>query len=121
MRRSVLLALAVVMAVVAVAALAFTSSPDAAPVRLGQDGVTVLLDQVGTGTVAAQVEVAVDVAAVSLYATMPRMGHMTPEVVAERERPGRFRATGEFFSMTGPWVLTVRADDEIVTFDITVG
>lgn len=121
MRRPVLLAVAAVLAVVAVAALALLSTRDAAPIRLGQGDVTVRLDKAGTGTVAAQVEVPADVAAVSLYATMPRMGHMTPEVVAAREQPGRFRATGELFSMTGRWVLTVRVDDEIVTFDITVG
>jgi hypothetical protein len=120
-KRPVVAVLAVVVAVVVVVALSLVSAPDAGPVRLDRDGTTVLLDKAGTGTVAAQVEVPADVAAVSLYAAMPRMGHLTPEVVAERERPGRFRATGELFPMAGRWELTVRADDETVTFDITVG
>lgn len=120
MKRPVLAILAVVVAVVAVGALLFVSAPDAGPLRLNQADTTVLLDKASTGTVAAQVEVPADVAAVSLFATMPRMGHMTPEVVAEQEQPGRFRVTGELFPMAGRWELTVRADDEIVTFDITV-
>jgi hypothetical protein len=120
-KRPVLAVLAVVVAAVAVAAVLLVSGPGAGPIRLDRAGTTVLLDRAGTGTVAAQVEVPPDVAAVSLHATMPRMGHLTPEVVAERERPGRFRATGELFPMAGRWELTVRADDETVTFDITVG
>jgi hypothetical protein len=118
MKRPIIAVVAV--AVVAAAAVLFTLLPGADPLRLSRSGVTVSLDRASTGAVAAEVEVPADVAAVSLSATMPQMGHMTPETVAEQQQPGRFRATGELFPMAGLWELTVRADREVVTFEITV-
>jgi hypothetical protein len=116
MKRLIIAIAAVV--VVAIGALVFTSGSD--PVRLSRSGVTVVLDKANTGTVAAEVQVPDGVAAVSLSATMPEMGHMTPEIIAKQEQPGRFRATGELFPMAGVWELTVRADREAVTFELTV-
>ncbi|MET0136598.1 MAG: FixH family protein [Kibdelosporangium sp.] len=107
-------------AVVVLAALSVTLLPGADPLRLSRSGVTVSLDRAGTGVVAAQVEVAATVATVSLSSTMPQMGHMTSEIVANKEEPGHFRATGELFAMAGSWELTVRADRAVVTFEITV-
>ncbi|WP_433260585.1 hypothetical protein ACQPZF_24515 [Actinosynnema sp. CS-041913] len=116
MKRPVLWVIAVAVAVVAV--LSLTTSPDAEPVRLSHSGVTVQLDKAGTGSVTARVEVSAQ--AVSLFATMPAMGHLTPEIIATPEEPGSFRASGELFPMTGRWELSVRADSRVVTFDITV-
>jgi hypothetical protein len=109
-----------VAAVAVLVALSFTLLPGADPLRLSRSGVTVSLDKASTGAVAAEVEVPAAVVAVSLSATMPQMGHMTPETVAKQQQPGRFRATGELFPMAGLWELTVRADREAVTFEITV-
>jgi hypothetical protein len=116
MKRPIIAIVAVV--VVVIGALVFTSGAD--PLRLSRSGVTVSLDKANTGTIAAEVEVPDGVAAVSLSATMPQMGHMTPEIVAKQEQPGRFRVTGELFPMAGMWELTVRADREVVTFELTV-
>lgn len=119
MKRPIIAVVAV--AVVAVGALLFTLLPGTEdPLRLSRSRVTVLLDKASTGTIAVEVEVPAHVTAVSLSATMPQMGHMTPETVAKQEQPGRFGATGELFPMAGLWELTVRADREVVTFEITV-
>ena len=118
MKRPIIAVVAAV--VVALGALLFTLVPSADPLRLSRSGVTVVLDKASTGAVAAEVEVPADVDAVSLSATMPQMGHMTSETVAQQEQPGRFRATGELFPMAGLWELTVRAGHEVVTFEITV-
>lgn len=120
MRRPLLVALAA--AVVAAALLlVFTLSPDAEPVRLSRSEVTVRLDEARTGSISVLVEVPARVRAVSLFTTMPQMGHVTPQITARQEKPGLFRTTGELFPMAGPWELTVRADDAVVTFTITVG
>jgi hypothetical protein len=116
MKRPVIAIAAVV--VVAIGVLASMSGPD--PLRLSRSGVTVVLDKASTGTIAAEVEVADGVVAVSLSATMPQMGHMTPEIVAKQEQPGRFLVTDELFPMAGLWELTVRAGREVVTFQLTV-
>ncbi|RSM90748.1 hypothetical protein DMH04_04660 [Kibdelosporangium aridum] len=118
MKRPVVLMIAV--GVVVVAVLLLTILPRARPVRLVRSGLTVQLDKASTGTVAAQIEAPPDVTAVSLFATMPQMGHMTGEITATREGPGLFRGTGELFSMAGLWELSVRADGRVVTFEVTV-
>ncbi|MFC0104786.1 FixH family protein [Kibdelosporangium aridum] len=117
MKRPLVLAAA---GVVAIALLLLTVLPSAEPVRLTSSDVTVQLDKATTGTVVAQVETPPGVAAVSVFATMPRMGHLTGEITAVREKPGLFKATGELFSMPGLWELSVRADVRVVTFEITV-
>ncbi|MBB5957193.1 hypothetical protein FHS29_003786 [Saccharothrix tamanrassetensis] len=118
MKRPALWLVAVAVAVAVVTVLLLATSPGAEPVRLDRSGVAVQLDKAGTGSVNAQVEVPAQT--VSLYATMPRMGHLTPEIAATQEKPGLFRATGELFSMAGLWELAVRADGRVVTFEITV-
>ncbi|CAM3314952.1 FixH family protein [Kibdelosporangium persicum] len=118
MKRPIVLVLA--LAVVAAVVVLVTALTGAEPVRLSREGITVQVDRPGTGTVTAQVEVPPEVKAVAMHATMPQMGHLTPEVVATREKPGVFRATGELFAMTGRWELTVRADETVVKFEITV-
>ena len=118
MKRPIVLVIA--LAVVAAVVVLLSALTGAEPVRLNRDGITVQLDRAGTGTVTAQVEVPPEVTAVAMHATMPQMGHLTPEVVAIRETPGVFRATGELFAMAGRWELTVRADDTAVAFEITV-
>ena len=84
--------------------------------------VTVRFDRLGTGVVDADVVVrgpSQDVrgqpqdkasagGTVSLFAVMPSMGHVMPEVPARREGPNRFAARGELFAMPGIWRLTVR-------------
>lgn len=117
MKRPVLLVVAV--GVVAVVTLLLTMLPGASSVDVSRSGVTVRIDQATTGTVVARVTAPPDVAAVSLFATMPQMGHMTGEITAVREGPGRFRAEGELFTMPGRWELTVRAGG-VVSFEITV-
>lgn len=92
----------------------------AEPVELSRDGVTVRLAGATTGVVAAEVEVPHEVTAVSLFATMPQMGHLTAEITAARDGPGLFRADGVLFSMPGRWELHVRADARVVTLEITV-
>jgi hypothetical protein len=92
--------------------------------------VTVTLDGPRTGVVDVEVAVtardggAITVEAVRLSATMPRMGHVTPEVVAHRTAPGRFRAHGELFVMAGVWQLGVQitgpAGTELVTVEIPI-
>lgn len=98
--------LAVVAAVIAAAVLLLVASPSAEPVSFSRSGVTVRLDSASTGRVSVQVEVPTRVRAVSLFAAMPRMGHLTPEISATQEEPGRFLAIGELFSMAGVWELS---------------
>jgi hypothetical protein len=119
MRRPLLFALAAA-AVVAALLLVFALSPGAEPVRLSRSDVTVQLDEPRTGSISVLVEVPARVSSVSLFAVMPQMGHVTPQITATQENPGLFRTTSELFPMTGLWELTVRADDAVVTFNITV-
>ncbi|MGO1056184.1 FixH family protein [Crossiella sp. CA198] len=44
---------------------------------------------------------------VSVEPVMPQMGHALTPVSAVAEAPGRFRAHGYLFHMSGPWQLTV--------------
>jgi hypothetical protein len=93
--------------------------------------VTVALDPPSSGVVDVDVAVtardgaATTVEAVRLSAAMPRMGHVTPEIVADRVAPGRFRAHGELFVMAGVWQLGVQitglAGTEVVTVEIPIG
>ncbi|MCE7003775.1 FixH family protein [Kibdelosporangium philippinense] len=108
------------LSVIAVMGVLLITLPGAKPVRLVRADLTVQLDKASTGTVVAQVETPPEVAAVSMFATMPQMGHLTGEITAIREKPGLFRATGELFSMAGRWELGVRADGRVVTFEIPV-
>ncbi|ALG10880.1 hypothetical protein [Kibdelosporangium phytohabitans] len=118
MKRPILLVIAV--GVVAIGALLSTMLPGASAVDVSRSGITVRLDKAVTGTVVARVQTPAQVTAVSLFATMPQMGHLTGEITAVKEKPGLFRAEGELFSMSGPWELGVRADGQVVTFEITV-
>ncbi|MFG3441514.1 hypothetical protein ACGF0J_30075 [Nonomuraea sp. NPDC047897] len=60
-----------------------------------------------------------DADTVALSAVMPHMGHAMPEVATRERAPGRFRAEGEVFTMTGAWELSVRltgpAAEEVLT------
>lgn len=44
---------------------------------------------------------------VRLEPVMPQMGHALPPLSAVAEGPGRYRARGHLFHMSGPWQLTV--------------
>jgi hypothetical protein len=64
----------------------------------------------------------VDADQVVVTPIMAEMGMTRPDLVADEIEPGRYRATGELFSMLGEWTLTVRvekagADDE-ATFTV---
>jgi hypothetical protein len=65
----------------------------------------------------------VDADQVVVSPVMTEMGMTRPDLVADELEPGRYRATGELFSMLGEWNLTVRVeragvDDEATfTFD----
>ncbi|WP_329083867.1 FixH family protein [Streptosporangium sp. NBC_01469] len=65
------------------------------------------------------------VAEVSVFAVMPHMGHITTEIPARRERPGRFVARGELFTMAGVWEIAVRVDGpsgtEVIRVNTLVG
>jgi hypothetical protein len=92
---------------------------------------TVTLDRPSSGVVDVDVAVtarngaAIAVEAVRLSATMPQMGHVTPEIVADRVAPGRFRAHGELFAMAAVWQLAVQitgpAGTEVVTVEVPIG
>ncbi|MBB6552347.1 hypothetical protein [Nonomuraea rubra] len=62
--------------------------------------------------------------AVVVTATMPQMGHITPEATARRLAPGRFRAAGELFTMDGVWEVSVRvsgaAGEEVIPLTVLV-
>jgi YtkA-like len=61
---------------------------------------------------------------VVLASVMRQMGMAAPEAVAQPVASGRYRATGEFFSMIGEWEVDVRVDaggtEEVATFKIAV-
>ena len=52
----------------------------------------------------------VDASQVVVTPVMARMGMTRPALVADELEPGRYRATGELFSMLGEWRLTVRVE-----------
>ncbi|GAA2209102.1 hypothetical protein GCM10009850_045600 [Nonomuraea monospora] len=62
--------------------------------------------------------------AVVVTATMPQMGHVTPEAAARRLAPGRFRADGDLFTMDGVWEVSVRvsgtAGEEVIPLTVLV-
>ncbi|MCP2359001.1 hypothetical protein HD597_006021 [Nonomuraea thailandensis] len=62
--------------------------------------------------------------AVVVMATMPQMGHVTPEEAARRLAPGRFRADGDLFTMDGVWEVSVRvsgaAGEEVIPLTVLV-
>jgi YtkA-like len=86
------------------------------------------LDAASLGRRTATIEVTdargdpVDADQVVVTPVMAEMGMTRPALVADEVEPGRYRATGELFSMLGEWTLTVRiesagADDE-ATFTV---
>jgi len=64
----------------------------------------------------------VDADQVVVTPVMPEMAMTRPELVADEIEPGRYRATGELFSMLGEWTLTVRVEragaDDKATFTV---
>lgn len=130
-----LLALAAVVAAVVGAYLARGLAAGPEPEQFAAAGVkyavTVRFDRLGTGVVGADVVVrglpqdkAPAGDTVSLFAVMPSMGHVMPEVPARREGPNRFAARGELFTMPGIWRLTVRVrgtpGDEDLPVDVSI-
>jgi hypothetical protein len=86
------------------------------------------LDAASLGRPTATIEITdargepVDADQVVVTPVMAEMGMTRPALVADELEPGRYRATGELFSMLGEWTLTVRveragADDE-ATFTV---
>ncbi|MEN9939155.1 MAG: hypothetical protein RLZZ387_5734 [Chloroflexota bacterium] len=67
---------------------------------------------------------AVDAEQVVIAPVMRDMGMASPEVVAQRERPGRYTARGAFFSMLGEWEMDVRVSaggaEETASFTVQV-
>jgi YtkA-like protein len=61
---------------------------------------------------------------VVVTSVMHQMGMVAPETAAQPIAPGRYQATGEFFSMIGEWELDVRVSaggaEEVATFKIPV-
>lgn len=61
---------------------------------------------------------------VVVSATMPQMGHATPEEAAQRLEPGHFRAVGDLFPMSGVWEVAVRvrgnAGEEVIPLTVLV-
>jgi hypothetical protein len=53
---------------------------------------------------------------------MPQMGMADPEMIAQSIGPGRYRASGDFFSMIGEWEINVRISaggaEELTTFKV---
>ncbi|WP_329429395.1 FixH family protein [Streptosporangium sp. NBC_01495] len=78
-----------------------------------------------TATTAKEPVTPAAVAEVSVFAVMPHMGHITAEIPARRERPGRFVARGELFTMAGVWEIAVRVDGpsgtEVIRVNTLVG
>ncbi len=122
-------ALAVIV-VVATALAAACSQPE--PQSLQADTasyhVRLDLDAASLGRRTATIEITdaggdpVDADQVVVTPVMAEMGMTRPALVADEIEPGRYRATGELFSMLGEWTLTVRveragADDE-ATFTV---
>ncbi|GAA3749513.1 hypothetical protein GCM10022225_37220 [Plantactinospora mayteni] len=130
-RARLLLVLLVLAATVGVLRVVGAVGSDSAPARLTGSGeryaVSIALVPARTGVVEADLDVAsggVPAAAgtvVSLSAAMPSMGHAMPEIAAEPERPGRFRARGEFFAMPGAWELTIRIHGAAGADAVTIG
>jgi hypothetical protein len=86
------------------------------------------LDGVGFGPREALVEVRdaagnpVAADEVVLAPVMRQMGMASPEAAAQALAPGRYRATGDFFSMIGEWEIDVRVRaggaEEVATFKV---
>lgn len=110
MRRA--LAIAALVAA-AVALFLYLRPSDPAPLTMSTTGtryaVTVLIPKPTTGRVTAEIRVTTgDPHTVAVSTVMPGMGHATPEIVADQRQPGRYRAEGELFPMTGVWEVSVR-------------
>ncbi|MGH8876715.1 MAG: hypothetical protein ACRD0P_05125 [Stackebrandtia sp.] len=86
--------------------------------------VTVSLDPPATGQLDAHVNAEAppggSVTKVSVAASMPEMGHATPELPAKAEDDGHFTVHGELFTMRGAWELSVLVDGSSGTETITL-
>jgi hypothetical protein len=92
--------------------------------------VRLAIDAAALGRRVAQIEVRdragapVEAEAVIVAPSMADMGHAAPELVAERQGDGSYRAVGELFSMRGEWLLSVvvrrGGSSETLQFPITV-
>jgi hypothetical protein len=86
------------------------------------------LDGVGFGERQATVEIRdasgspVSADVVVVAPVMRQMGMASPEAPARQVAPGRYQASGEFFSMIGEWEIDVRINaggsEEVATFKI---
>jgi hypothetical protein len=117
-----------VIAAVAFAGACSQSQPQSLQADAGSYHVQLDLDAASLGRRTATIEVTdaqgdpVDADEVVVTPVMTEMGMTRPALVADELEPGRYRATGELFSMLGEWTLTVRveaagADDE-ATFTV---
>lgn len=88
------------------------------------------LDERRTGVIDAELAVhdtggrPAELTSVTLSAVMPAMGHAMSELTATAAGPGRYKARGELFTMTGSWEVVIRltgpdAPDEL-TVPVTV-
>lgn len=58
---------------------------------------------------------------VTLAGVMPSMGHAMSELTTTAAGPGRYRARGELFTMTGQWEVVIRlAGSDEITVPVTV-
>jgi major membrane immunogen (membrane-anchored lipoprotein) len=65
-----------------------------------------------------------DAGVVVIAPVMRQMGMASPEAAAQKIAPGRYQASGEFFSMIGTWEIDVRIDnsgsEEVATFTFDI-
>ena len=65
-----------------------------------------------------------DANVVVIAPVMRQMGMAAPEATAQQVAPGRYQASGEFFSMLGTWEVDVRIDngsaEEVATFQFDI-
>jgi hypothetical protein len=98
-----------------------TTQTERYTVKLGLDGV-------GFGQREATVEIQdasgspVSAVVVVVAPVMRQMGMAAPEAPARQVAPGRYQASGEFFSMIGEWEVDVRisagGSEEVATFKV---
>src|SRR5262245_48779153 len=115
--RRLLPALAVIMAV-AFAGACSQPPPQSLQADTPSYHVELDLDAASLGRRTATIEVTdargdpVDADEIVLTPVMAEMGMTRPALVADEIEPGRYRATGELFSMLGEWILNVRIDHD---------
>jgi len=109
------------LAVIAVVVMALTAAcsqpkPQSLQADTASYHVQLDLDAASLGRRTATIEITdtrgdpVDADQVVVTPVMAEMGMTRPELVADEIGPGRYRATGELFSMLGEWRLTVRVE-----------